>query len=155
MNSKNKGSTNERECAKILSERFVGKDFRRTPSSGAIFGQSNKIGANNVDDEIKSTLSGDIVTPINFKFSIEHKAYKQANFWDLFNEKSDLHSWMEQCENDAEFSNKKPLLVIKYNNKKRIRGIKEEVPKIVFRHNGWNFLWFSDLLELSDKFFFE
>lgn len=155
MNSKNKGNTNERQCAKILCERFEGKDFRRTPSSGAIFGQSNKIGAGNVDSEIKSTLSGDIVTPIDFKFSIEHKAYKQANFWDLFNEKSDIHSWMKQCENDAEFSNKKPLLVIKYNNKQRICALKEEVPDVIFSHLGWNFLWFSDLLKLEDDFFFE
>lgn len=155
MNSKNKGNTNERQCAKILCERFEGKDFRRTPSSGAIFGQSNKIGAGNVDSEIKSTLSGDIVTPIDFKFSIEHKAYKQANFWDLFNEKSDIHSWMKQCENDAEFSNKKPLLVIKYNNKQRICALKEEVPDVVFSHLGWNFLWFSDLLKLENDFFFE
>ena len=62
---------------------------------------------------------------------------------------------MAQCENDAEFSHKKPLLVIKYNNKQRICALKEQVPNTVFTHRGWNFLWFSDLLKLPDSFFFE
>lgn len=154
INSKNKGSNSERELAKILNNRF-GEGFKRTPYSGAIFGQSNRHFGNGMSDEQKATLSGDIITPPNFKFSIENKAYKTANFWDLFNEGSDLKKWFKQCSDDADFVGKKPMLVVKYNGKQRLVYLKEKTESYVFEINGWFCSWFEDLLLLPDSFFLE
>lgn len=152
---KAKGSRNELECAKILNERFPNKKFKRVPQSGAIFGQTNKNGTENIDEEIKSSLSGDILCPLDFKYSIEHKAYQSANFWDFWNASSDIHSWMKQCQNDADFSKKLPMLVVKYNNHKRIVFIHERLDGYVLEHNGWFCYNFADLLNQPDDFFFE
>lgn len=155
INSKKKGNRTELEMAKILNERFKGENFKRTPSSGAIFGSSNRVRAVNVNEEIVTTLAGDIMCPLNFKFSIEHKAYENASFWDLFNASSNLNKWFEQSLNDATISNKKPLLVVKFNNKKRICYTKEKLDFYIFEKDGWYCYWLSDLLKLNDDFFFE
>lgn len=155
INSKKKGNRTELEMAKILNERFEGENFKRTPSSGAIFGSSNRVRATNVNEEIVTTLAGDIMCPLNFKFSIEHKAYETANFWDLFNKSSNLNKWFEQTLSDSEISNKKPLLVVKFNNKKRICYTKEKLESYVFEKDGWYCCLLSDLLSLDDDFFFE
>jgi hypothetical protein len=153
INSKIKGSNNERECVKILNERF-GEGFKRTPYSGSIFGQSNKHFGDGMSDEQKSTLSGDIITPSDFKFNIEHKAYAdKATIWDFFNEKSNLNSWFKQCQDDANFANKEPLLIIKYNNKKRICFIHIKLDNYIFEYKGWYCYWFEDLLKQTDIFF--
>lgn len=154
-NQKQKGNRTENECAKILNKRFKDKSFRRVPQSGAMFGQSNKIGTENVDEEIKSSLSGDILCPINFKYSIEHKAYQSADFWYFWNESSDLHSWMNQCQNDANFSKKLPMLVVKFNNHKRIVFIHEKLDGYILEHRGWYCYNFEELLRQGDEFFFE
>ena len=154
INSKNKGSNSERELAKILNERF-GEGFKRTPYSGSIFGQSNRHFGNGLSDEQKSTLSGDLIVPFNFKFSIEHKAYKEASFFDLFNPSSNLKNWFKQCEGDATFSNKKPMLIVKYNNKKRIVYIKEKLDNYFFEIQNWYCYYLEDLLKLEDSFFFK
>jgi hypothetical protein len=154
INSKKKGSSGELECVHILDEKFGKGKFFRVPASGARVGGFNREKAFNISKEAKEVLSGDIITPTNFKFSIEHKFYANSNFFDLFNEKSDLQNWFNQAEGDAKFSNKEPMLVVKYNGKKRIVFVKVKLDKYVFETKGWFCLWFSDLLLLEDSFFF-
>jgi hypothetical protein len=62
----------------------------------------------------------DIITPSNFNFVIEHKFYADVSFWELFSEKSNWNQWIQQVGDDAQFVDKLPLLVIKYNRHERI-----------------------------------
>lgn len=154
---KKKGNNNENECRKILDERFKGiTNFHRSPSSGAFVGGSNFYRKEQLNESQNLIFVGDIYcSRDDFIFTIEHKAYNEASFWDLFNESSDLHSWMEQAQHDADSVNKKPLLIVKYNNKKRIVFTHEKPFQEVFSHRGWNCYWLEDLLTLPDDFFFE
>lgn len=154
INSKQKGSNAEREASKIFTSRFPDHPFSRTFFSGAYTGGSNFGRADNMTDEQKLMVCGDIHSDLSFKFSIEHKFYAEASFWDLFNDSSDLHSWMEQAQHDADFIGKSPMLVVKYNNKKRIVYIHEKPSEPIFSHNGWNCYWLEDLFKQPDSFFF-
>ena len=154
INSKQKGNRAELECSKIFNNRFPDYTFKRVPQSGAIFGQSNKNNTEKIDEEIKTTLSGDIMCPLNFKFSIEHKAYEKAEFWDLFNESSNLHYWMGQCQIDADFAHKFPMLIVKFNNKKRLVFTHFKFGGYIFEHQNWYCYWLDDYLKNDDSHFF-
>lgn len=155
INSKNKGNVWERALCKILKERFPGRDFSRVPTSGAFFGKSNKEKRSLAEDNVKEVLSGDIICPSDFRFSVECKSYADISFWDLFNESSDLHSWMRQCTEDAEFTNKVPLLVVKINNHKPFVGTTLLLPDLVFTHKHFNFYTLEEFLRFDDTVFFE
>lgn len=165
IQSKKKGNRGELELSHILNERFEGYTFARSVQSGAYIGQSNAYRANSMTEEQKLVFAGDIRVPINFKFTIEHKAYAEASFWDLFNESSDLHSWMKQAEHDAESVGKQPMLIVKYNFHERIVYLKKGfVDSLdcndlyiyeIFSHNGWSCFYLKELLKQPDSFFFE
>lgn len=155
INSKNKGSNFERAVCKILKERFPGKDFSRVPTSGAFFGKSNKEKRCLAEDNVKEVLSGDVICPSNFRFSVECKSYAEISFWDLFNESSDLHSWMKQCKDDAYFVNKTPLLIVKINNHKPFVGTTIILPNMVFEHRHFYFYTLEDFLKFDDIVYFE
>lgn len=111
---------------------------------------------NVLSESQRNTLTADLFCDDeHFKYSIEHKAYQSADFWYFWNESSDLHSWMRQCQSDADFSKKLPMLVVKFNNHKRIVFIHEKLDGYILEHRGWYCYNFSDLLEQDDKFFFE
>ena len=154
INSKKKGNRNELECVKIFEKRF-GKGFARVPSSGAWGGGANRASRENMSLEQKITLVSDIMAPPNFKFSIEHKAYEEGSFWDLFNEGSDLKKWFKQCSGDASFVGKEPMLIVKYNGKKRIFYIRKKIDNYIFEIDGWYCGWFEELLTLGDDFFYD
>lgn len=119
-NSKKKGNRGENELAKMLCERFGEGSFKRTPSSGAYTGGINREKAEYLPWEAKITLASDIITPSNFNFIIEHKFYQEVNFWNIFSEKSQWLEWMEQAQHDAEFVNKEPMVIVKYNRHPRL-----------------------------------
>ena len=158
INSKQKGSSNERDCVKIFNKRFEGEYFMRAPQSGAFLGQSNRNRADGMDAAIQATFTSDIVpknSELGFYFSIEHKAYNEASFWDLFNDGSDLHRFMEQAENDARSINKEPMLIIHYNKHNRIVWVKKETNiNHIMEHRGWKCYWLNDLLLLPNDWFF-
>ena len=166
INSKRKGNSAENEVRKILDERFSFTNFHRSPSSGAFVGGSNFYRKEELNKSQNLVFVGDVYcSREDFKFTIEHKAYAEASFWDLFNESSDLHSWMKQAEHDAESVGKQPMLIVKYNNKKRIVYLKKDYVDsldcsnletyAIFSHNGWYCFWLEDLLKETDSFFFE
>lgn len=157
INSKKKGNNAENECRKLFDERFTFTNFHRSPSSGAFVGGSNFFRKEQLNKSQNLVFVGDIYCARDdFKYTIEHKAYKEASFWDLFNESSDLNSFLEQAEHDAESVDKKPMLIIKYNNKQRIVYIKEKPKNIesVFVYKGWNCFLLTDLFQAKDTFFF-
>lgn len=166
INSKRKGNSSENEVRKILDERFSFTNFHRSPSSGAFVGGSNFYRKEELNKSQNLVFVGDIYcSREDFKFTIEHKAYAEASFWDLFNESSDLHSWMKQAEHDAESVGKQPMLIVKYNFHDRIVYLKKNYVDslersnletyTIFSHNGWYCFWLEDLLKETDSFFFE
>lgn len=161
INSKQKGKSGERELCLILDKRFgEGKRiFFPTPSSGAWGGGQNRELREDMSWEQKITLVSDIMTPVDFKYVIEHKFYKNVSFYDLFNPSSNLNDWIDQVESDAAFVGKEPLLVVKTNNKPRFLFVKEKifVPKFTYyrKDHHWHCYWLNDFLELSTDFFFE
>ncbi len=153
INGKKKGNRTELEFAKLLSKRF-GKTFKRVPMSGA-FSTANK--GTGTSEIAMDVLSGDIIPPEGFKFSIEVKSRKEFNFWDMLNDGNcDIDSWLSQSKEEGMISHKEPLLIIKINNKK---------PFVFFRrtlHEGkltykeeWSVMRMDYFLNLPDSFFFK
>lgn len=158
INQKKKGNSGELELVHILNNRFGNDYFMRSPMSGAYVGATNRTRAGNMNAELASIFTGDVVPKSvakNFKFSIEHKFYKEASFWDLFNEESDPHHWFEQASSDAASIGKLPMLIVKYNNHNRIVYIKNDCPlEPIFTHRGWKCYNLQDLLSLDNSYFF-
>lgn len=168
INVKKKGNRGELECVNILKERFPGKIFTRTMGSGNYTGGKNAHNADLLSEEQRLMFVSDIRTPKEFKFSIEHKFYEKIDFYDLFNQSSNLFQWYKQSEQDAKLLNKEPLLIVKTNNHKRIVFVPftyvhkwmlhhAKEPKIlpVFMHEYKACYWLDDLLKFPDDFFFE
>lgn len=115
--SKSKGNRWERDLCDKLTDAY-GKPFRRVPNSGSYFGKSNYIRAEGMQESAKQCLSGDIITPEGWEYSIEAKSYREFDFWNiLYGESAKLNEWITQAENDSKFSNRKMLLAIKIDRK--------------------------------------
>lgn len=165
INSKKKGNRGELEFVHILCDRFGEGKFKRTPSSGAYTGGKNREAAKNLPWEAKITLASDIITPANFRFIVEHKFYGEISFWELFSDKSNWNDWADQACGDAEFVNKQPLIVIKYNRHNRIALVnKNLLPQenpirtwFIWPHNQIDFavVEAEELIKLPDDFWFE
>ena len=109
VNSKNKGSKNERGVAKLFQE-WTNYEFARTPQSGGLHWQ-------------KKNTVGDIVCidekhGRKFPFSIECKFHQELDFSHLIDgtigkgSNKVVHFW-EQCLRDAEKVNKVPILFMR------------------------------------------
>ena len=166
INSKRKGSNGENQLVKILCERFGEGLFKRTPSSGAYVGGQNKELAKNLPWEAKITLVSDIITPSNFNFVIEHKFYKNIDFWELFSQNSKWIEWIDQVEKDAIFVKKHPMLIVKYNRHERLVIIEKEkisnynLNVYIYWVNKKNnkiyaVLYLEELLKLQTDFWFD
>lgn len=170
-NSKKKGNRGENELAKMLCERFGEGSFKRTPSSGAYTGGINREKAEDLPWEAKITLASDIITPANFNFVIEHKFYQEVNFWNLFSSKSQWLEWIEQAEGDANFVNKEPMIIVKYNRHPRLCILRAPYlteklkelnlsirPKLYWQpvnsNIAYSVILLEDLLELPSSFWF-
>lgn len=164
INSKKKGNRGEIEVVHILEKRFGEGKFKRTPSSGAYVGGKNREGCKNLPWEARIVLASDIIVPMEFKFIIEHKFYADISFWELFSEKSNWQEWIDQADGDATFVERQPLIVIKYNQHKRIALIKKEyllkeIERMKINFDTKEFTWrgysvvqFEDLLKLPNDF---
>lgn len=107
INSRTKGSKNERKLAKLF-ETWTGKKFSRTPSSGGLHWKN-------------SQTSGDIVATTEgffFPFSIECKNHREINFEHLlYLKEPKIWEFWDQCQRDANGGTVKkiPLLFMRYN----------------------------------------
>jgi len=119
--SNTKGSDFERKIAKIFSNTFkehtgVEQAFTRNlGGSGAWFGGKNAHRANKVDE--KDLNTGDIVCPMDFKFTIECKHYKTAPTLPsvLKGPIAQWDKWIGQVSSDANASGRDAMLIMKYN----------------------------------------
>jgi hypothetical protein len=113
--SKDKGTAWELEVAKILEENFEGK-FSRTPRSGAMFGGENAENAEGERSDVVEILTGDIITPKDFPFTIEAKHYDDFKFSHMLTgENKDLDSWIVGAEKDAELAKRLPMIIAKFS----------------------------------------
>lgn len=155
------------ELAKILTERF-GQEFKRVPMSGAWGTRNREI---EVREDAMQILSGDIMCPENFKFSVESKGRIDFNFWDMLNAETkglDIDEWILQAKNDAAAVHKEALIYVKVNRRKpfvlypskldedfRNRPETRKLFGKVIEYQGMRVLRFDYFLELPNEFFFE
>ena len=124
INSKQKGNRAELELAKILTKRF-GLPFARVGvTSGARPKQVR------LDEQATETLTGDLIVPDGFRFSVECKAVNVTV--DLLAPSALFDKFLEQAKADAERIGKEPMLCWKRNRKGWIAA----VPSQAFRFTG-------------------
>ncbi|EJF06578.1 hypothetical protein ThvES_00013450 [Thiovulum sp. ES] len=112
--SKRKGSSFEREVAKLLSE-LTGKHYQRTAHSGAFTGRSNSYRASKMDTRQAQVFLGDITPPENYNLVIECKNYAYENFASKFHgvmsgENLKLDTWLSELRADADINKSGELL---------------------------------------------
>ncbi|HUS48912.1 MAG TPA: hypothetical protein VMZ91_02000 [Candidatus Paceibacterota bacterium] len=154
INSKKKGNRVELEFSKVLSDRF-NKTFKRVPMSGA-WGTTNR--DTDIREDAKEVLSGDLICPSNFRFSVECKSRADFNFWDILNEDTkhlEIDDWIWQAEQDASISNKEPLILIKINNRKPFVLFPKKLHEGKILYVNYTIMRFDYFLQLEDEFFFE
>ena len=127
INSRSKGSKNEREVGKLF-EGWTGFPFTRVPSSGGLgWKTSNSVGDIICTDEKHARF---------FAFAIEAKFYKEIKFEHLINgnKNSDIIKFWEQSTRDANGVNKMPIVTMRYN------GMKKNLHFIVVQTHYLNWL---------------
>lgn len=150
-NSKKKGNKFERDLATILNEKFDTKDFCRTPGSGA-FATTHTL-----PEHLR--VYGDLITPLNFKYTIESKVgYNKESIISLFNENSILSQMILQARRDGEKSKKLFLLIIKQDYQKAIvvsndNGLESHLNKVL-KFNDLILFEFDEMITLDRKLFF-
>lgn len=113
INSKRKGNSWELEFSKILTENFKGV-WKRAPMSGAIFGAGNRHRAEGVREDAQEILSGDLISPKDWPFSIECKSYKELEFHQIIKGQcKKLDEWIEQGTSDSVFCKKELFIAMK------------------------------------------
>lgn len=151
--SKKKGNRVELEFAKIFTERFE-RPFKRVPMSGG-FSTINK--DEGLDESVLNTLSGDLIPPNGFRFSIEIKGRQDFNFWDFLSDETEneIDQWIEQAEDEARVTNKEPLIVVKVNRRRPFVLFPEKLKKGRLSYKGYTILRIDYFLGLPDTFFWK
>jgi len=109
INSKKKGSRNERNLSKLF-HKWTGFEFARTPSSGGLRWKKR-------DDVVGDITCTDQDHLRIFPFSIETKFHDEIQFNHLLlgNTSIEIIKWWKQTTDDAARSGKLPLLMMRYN----------------------------------------
>jgi hypothetical protein len=120
VNGSSKGKRGERNICKEMSKMFD-DTFRRVPGSGMMLGGKNWNKNEGISDSAKNTLTGDIITPDWFPYSIESKNYadtpKLHNLYD--GEDIELDKWIAQASSDAAKCGKEWLLIFNITSKRK------------------------------------
>lgn len=158
-NSRRKGNKFENDVCKALNARFETTEFCRSPGSGA-FATTHKL-----PEHLK--LSGDILTPKHFRFTIECKAgyAKELQVTDFVVDTSWLGNILDKAEDEALRENKDPLVIVKQDRKKPIAVINYSFLQgrtqfllnyviITLETRQWIVLPFDKLLEQGNDFFY-
>lgn len=142
IHSKRKGNAFERQICDIFRSRFNDK-FSRVPSSGAIATAQKE----ELSSEAKVMLSGDIIVPKNFRFSIECKSRREFSLWELIGDAKAIEwqEWFKQATQDASRSHKEPLVIVKYNNR-QILAIMSEQFLSEFRNDKVKYIQYDKMI---------
>ena len=140
--AKQKGNAWERDVAKDLSESF-NENFIRVPNSGAYTGGANVFRIDQLTEQQKRMMDGDImVPPCLSRYKIECKNYKAFDFHQLFNENKTLDKWIKQAEFGLLW-----FLVIKVTRKGSFILFRKEISK----HFSYkNYLSYKDKYVITD-----
>lgn len=140
--AKQKGNAWERDVAKDLSETF-NENFIRVPNSGAYTGGANVFRIDQLTEQQKRMMDGDImVPPCLSRYKIECKNYKAFDFHQLFNENKTLDKWIKQAEFGLLW-----FLVIKVIRKGSFILFRKEISK----HFSYkNYLSYKDKYVITD-----
>ena len=140
--AKQKGNAWERDVAKDLSETF-NENFIRVPNSGAYTGGANVFRIDQLTEQQKRMMDGDImVPPCLSRYKIECKNYKAFDFHQLFNENKTLDKWIKQAEFGLLW-----FLVIKVTRKGSFILFRKEISK----HFSYkNYLIYKDIYVITD-----
>jgi hypothetical protein len=164
IKSGKKGKRVELEVVKDLNDRFS-----RILSNNASWGRfSRSVGSGNrwgqnvhLSKTARNIYSGDIVCPDNFQFTLESKGgYNDIDLCSVFGgRQSELDSFLEQAEADAERCGRKPMLLWKKDRKPRVAFLKSpDMPSRQFActmvYGKWTAVSFEELLKEEDGFFF-
>lgn len=165
VNSKSKGSGNERAIAKLLSEKLSPLQFRKSESSGAIVGGKNFFTQGRKFSNSSLTLFVGDVVPLNedevrqtFKFVIEAKHYRDVEKMHRLFDNSIIYKWMEEVRIDAaKIEGKEPILIFKWNNTPFMVGLNdnttlpEQISNVIcISKHHINLLLLEDLLQYPD-----
>jgi hypothetical protein len=161
MNSKNKGNSFERKIANLLSTTFeahtgIPQSFRRNIDSGSFFGGSNQ--QRTQTHNVETACFGDIVCPSDFAFSVECKHYKTPPTFSSMvkQENATLDSWIKQGSQDAVSSNKKMLIVAKFNLVPEmviVEAVDTSLPSLM-NYKGFKLIPLATFLEQEASYFF-
>lgn len=119
VNSKQKGSRGERECAAIF-QKFLGGYFQRVPQSGAFIGKKNNSRKEYMSDTQIRASKSDIIPPDEYpKLVIECKNYKDLPYHGFVTDiKIDkIDTWIVELESDCD-EDDFGVLCFKTNRKK-------------------------------------
>jgi hypothetical protein len=164
VNSKQKGNSFERTIANTLSSRFrshtgIEQAFRRNADSGSFWGGKNK--DRKLTHDVDHAQYGDIICPIDFKFTVECKNYKTPPAFNSVISQSvaDWDKWIKQASQDAEECNKDYLIIIKYNRTEIFCILNNKLKELVDNkqfgsYNSNVLISLENLLSLSDDFYF-
>ena len=149
VNSKQKGAAFERKIAKTLNERFNTTEFSRTPGSGA-FGSTHQLPQHLI-------VHGDLITPQNFKYTIECKNGYNVELEDVLKPKSDFYKFIEQAKSDAKRASRDWMVIYKKNRKKEVCVVGGRIGSLknFVSVGGKYYLYLlKDVLALPESFWF-
>lgn len=137
--SKNKGSSFERQVAKFLSDLY-GESFIRAPGSGAYTGGNNSHRKQVLHEGQVRSFKGDIIPGQSFPlFNAEAKFYADFPFHQLFDQCSQLETWLEQLmtASDPDDFN---ILFMKFNRKGQFVAVQASPQR--WRVDTANHMWY-------------
>jgi len=157
VNSRNKGNAFERKVCSLLNHRFNTEDFCRSPGSGA-FASTHKL-----PEHLK--IYGDLITPENFKFTIEcKKGYNKENLCSFFKPKSEIRKFIKQSEKDAKYSKREPMIILQQDRNTIIvitrkssyqwDVCEETVIETKLEYKDYIICPLDELLKVGNEFFF-
>lgn len=149
VNSKKKGASFERKIANLLNERFNTKEFCRTPGSGA-FGTTHQLPQHLI-------VHGDLITPQNFRYTIECKNGYNLEIADLLSSKNELNKFIEQAKVSAVKSSRKWMVIYKKNHSKELVIVESKIPHLrnyICISDNCYVYQLKDVVSLPDEFWF-
>jgi hypothetical protein len=109
----------EYEVRDLLRESSGLAEFERTPHSGSLFGGSNKYKVDKSRDDAVELLSGDLMCPENWRWTVECKNHEDVPIHQLFlgGNSETIDEFLAQTHESATTAGKEPLLFIKWRKK--------------------------------------
>jgi hypothetical protein len=149
-----KGKRGERNLRDLLSKRFKGQIFSRVVGSGNRWAQAA------LTEASQKVLTGDIVVPDTFRFSIECKhGYPAIDLHKILGSNSaKLDEFLDQAAKDARRIKKEALLFWKKDHFPWVIFIKKKnmkAPAYYYSYRNWYIISLETLFGLPDSFFFD